>query len=209
MAVQESIRIRSIAGDPTRSWLRGLPELRDGALLLRELELRDAPSLLAHLNNPRVLQHVAPCPSTERGFRRFIRWTHLERRRGLHACYGIIPPGEAAPVGIVQVWWVERDFSTAEWGFILGDSFWGTGVFMRSAHLFLDAVFETLNVLRLESRPVVENGRGNAVFRKLGATSEGVLRSSFRHGGVVRDQVMWSILASEWAAHRDRAHGIG
>ena len=183
--------------------------LSDGGVILRELRVADAPSLLAHLDNARVLRYIAPCPSTLEGFRRFIRWTRAERRRGLHACFGIIPSNATMPVGIIQVWPIERDFSTAEWGFVLGESYWGTGLFARGARLFLDAVFldglfDSSGVFRLEARAVDVNRRGNGVLRKMGATPEGVLRGAFRKGEAGHDQVMWSMLASEWRARRER-----
>lgn len=185
-------------------WWRGLPELSDSIVVLRELRSSDAPSLLAQLHRSRVFQYTAPCPPTVEGFERFIRWTHDQRRRGRHACYGIIPPRETLPVGIIQVWPIELDFSTAEWGFVLGELYWGTGLFMRSAHLFLPAVFGPLGVFRLEARSAEGNPRGNGVLRKLGATREGELRGGFRDGEVISNHVMWSILASEWVAVTSR-----
>jgi RimJ/RimL family protein N-acetyltransferase len=205
LAVHQSWTDRAWSAGRKREWRRGLPELSDGTVVLRELRSHDAPSLLHHLNHSRVLQYIASCPSSVEGFRRFIRWTHAERRRGLHACYGIIPPGQTTPAGIIQIWPIERDFSTAEWGFALGESYWGTGLFTRSARLLLDAVFGPFGVFRLETRAVDANGRGNAVLRKLGATREGVLRGGFRDGDVVSDHVMWSMLAPDWLAIRSRA----
>jgi RimJ/RimL family protein N-acetyltransferase len=193
-------------------WRRRLPELSDGSVLLRPLRQRDAPALLAHLHKPGVLRHVAACPSTVDQFRQFIRWTHTERERGRHACYGMVPPGEENAVGIIQVWSVEQDFATAEWGFVLGESYWGKGLFMRSARLLLDAIFldgllGSPGVLRLEARSVQANARGNSVLCKPGATAEGLLRAGFRKGDTVADQIMWSILAPEWLAHRDAVMG--
>jgi RimJ/RimL family protein N-acetyltransferase len=203
LAIHQGLIDRS-STEPGGEWRRGLPELSDGTVVLRELRSRDSSSLLVHLNAPRVVQHIAPCPSTVDGFQRFIRWTHAERRRGRHGCYGIIPPRETTPVGIMQIWPIERDWSTAEWGFVVGESHWGTGLFVRAAHLFMRAVFDSLGVVRLEARAVDVNSRGNGVLRKLGATREGVLRGGFRHGDVVNDYVMWSILAPEWLALRSR-----
>ena len=208
MAVHQNLGDRSSSAERGFQWRRRLPELSDGTIVLRGLRSHDAPSLLAHLNHSRVSEYIAPCPSTVDGFRRFIRWTHAERRRGLHACYGIIPPGRTTAAGIIQVWPIERDFWTAEWGFVLDDSYWGTGLFMRAARLFLDAVFGPLGVFRLEARAVEANGRGNGVLRKLGATRESVLRGGFRNGDVVRDHVMWSMLAPEWVALRDRGRNV-
>ena len=203
VAVHDALTAEFSPAERMREWRRGLPELSDGSVALRELRPHDAPSLLANLNHPRVLEFIAPCPSTVDAFRRFIRWTHAERRRGLHACYGIVPPGETAATGIIQIWGLERDFSTGEWGFALGESYWGTGVFMRSARLFLDAAFGPMGVRRLEARAVDSNLRGHAALRKLGATAEGILAEGFRHGDSVRDHVMWSILAREWLAARN------
>ena len=209
MAIHQNISVPFPGDDCARDWRRGLPRLSDGSVVLRELRLPDAPSLLAHLNDEHVLQYIAPCPSTVDGFRRFIRWTRSERRRGLHACFGIIPSNATTPVGIIQVWPVERDFSTVEWGFVLGHSYWGTGVFARSARLLLDAlfidgVFGPPGVLRLEARAVDVNGRGNGALRKMTATREGVLRGAFRKEEESRDQVMWSILGPDWRAARER-----
>jgi ribosomal-protein-alanine N-acetyltransferase len=103
------------------------------------------------------------------------------------------------------MWPIECDFSTAEWGFVLSESYWGTGLFMRSARLFLEAVFGSFGVFRLEARAVDTNSRGNGVLRKLGATREGDLRGGFRNGDVATNHVMWSILAPEWVAVPSRA----
>jgi RimJ/RimL family protein N-acetyltransferase len=58
--------------------------------------------------------------------------------------------------------------------------------------------FETIGVRRLEARAAVENGRGNAALRKVGAIPEGILRGAFVKDGVEYDQVMWSVLATDW-----------
>jgi [ribosomal protein S5]-alanine N-acetyltransferase len=189
-------------------WRHGLPVLRHGGDCMRELRADDAPSLVAHLHSPRVIRYIAPCPTTAKAFRRFIRWTHVERSRGALACYGIVPEGAAHAVGIIQVWRIERDFSTAEMGFALGEAFWGGGLFVRAARPVLDVAFSQIGVHRLEARAVDVNGRGNGILAKLGATREGVLRDGFRDGDTYRDHVMWSILAPDWRLSRQhRAHG--
>ncbi len=188
------------------AWRHGLPELRDEHVTLRELTDADAESLAFHLNGDGVNAHMAACPSTAPRFRRFVRWAHEERCRGSLVCYGIVPSDETGSVGIIQFWPVERDFFITEWGFVIGESFWGTGVFMRAARLAVDFAFAELAVHRLEARAVDTNGRGNRVLEKLGAVRDGVLRGGFRDGDRVRDHVMWSILAPEWQARRGVAH---
>src|SRR5262249_42112353 len=160
---------------------------------LREVRPEDALSLLEHLNQPQVLRYVAPCPPTIEGFRQFIRWARSERRRGRLACFGFVPRGQKRAVGVLQVWPIERDFSTAEWGFCIGEAYWGGGLFERAARLLLDTVFGELRVRRLEARAVDVNIRGNRVLEKLGHVREGVLRSAYRRGDEIHDCVMWSM----------------
>jgi ribosomal-protein-alanine N-acetyltransferase len=180
-----------------------MPTLRNTVVTLRALRAADAVSLLEHLANPSVAEFIAPPMRTVDEFTRFIRWSQAKRRSGTHLCFGIVPSGQSKPVGLVQIWPVESDFSTAEWGFALGHAFWGTGLFVEAAHLMLAFAFDTLGVLRLEARAVDANGRGNGILRKLGATAEGTLRGGFRSGQRARDHVMWSILAAEWTTRRN------
>jgi RimJ/RimL family protein N-acetyltransferase len=206
VALRKSIADPSEEGWSRTDWRGGLPTLRDGRVTLRELRADDARSLVAHLDHSRVCRYMAPCPSTADGFARFIRWTQAERRRGKLACFGILPARGTNAVGVIQVWPIESNFSTAEWGFALGESFWGSGLFEAGARLMLDAVFSQLGVYRLEARAVDINRRGNRALEKLGAKPDGVLRGGFRDGLVIRDHVMWSILASDWQARRNRPH---
>jgi ribosomal-protein-alanine N-acetyltransferase len=104
----------------------------------------------------------------------------------------------STPIGLFQVRSLEPRFSTAEWGFALGSSFWGTGLFVEAARLVGDFAFGTMGVRRLEARACVQNDRGNGALRKLGATQEGVLRRSFLWQGEYYDQMLWSILDSDW-----------
>jgi RimJ/RimL family protein N-acetyltransferase len=80
----------------------------------------------------------------------------------------------------------------------LGAPFWGTGLFAAAARLVLDFSFISVGVRRLEARACAENRRGNGALRKLGATPEGVLRRSFLWEGRHHDQVLWSLLDTDW-----------
>ena len=179
---------------------RRLPTLQGETVVLRELRQRDAPSLMAHLGDPAVLEFVSGAPRTTAEFRRFIRWSHEERRSRGHLTFGLVPAGTPNPVGIVQMWPIEPGFETAEWGFVVGNAFWGTGMFHEAARLLLGFGFLELGVLRLEARTVAGDRRGNRALQRLGATAEGRLRGAFRCRGAVLDHVMWSILATEWTA---------
>lgn len=182
----------------TTNWRQSLPVLTSDAVTLRELELSDAPSLLAMLTTEEVTRFISPPPSTIEGFERFIEWTHQQRAAGKSVIFGVVPKGMSVAVGLFQVRSLEPGFSTAEWGFALGSPFWGTGLFLKSARLVVDFAFVIMGFHRLEGRASVENGRGNGALRKLGAVPEGVLRRSFLRHGHYHDQVLWSIIDTDW-----------
>jgi RimJ/RimL family protein N-acetyltransferase len=90
-----------------------------------------------------------------------------------------------------------ESFNTAEWGFALGSEFWGSGVFVSGAELIIDFAFNVIGLDRLEARAAVENARGNAALRKIGAVQEGILRKSFLRNGRLMDQSLWAILRED------------
>jgi RimJ/RimL family protein N-acetyltransferase len=71
---------------------------------------------------------------------------------------------------------------------------------MEGARQVIDFAFGSIGVHRLEARASVENGRGNGALRKLGAVQEGVLRRAFLRDGRYHDQVLWSLIDSDWVA---------
>ena len=192
--------LTAVSGQTVRStnWRGGLPVLIGERVQLRELRLSDAASLCELLNTEQVAKYISPPPTTVEGFERFIQWTHRERAAGRYICFAVVPDGLDSAVGIFQVRQLEPTFATAEWGFALGQAFWGTGVFMDAARLTVEFAFETVGVHRLEARAAVVNGRGNGALAKIGAVKEGVLRRSFLRNGKYLDQALWSIVREDW-----------
>jgi ribosomal-protein-alanine N-acetyltransferase len=183
-------------------WRQGLPTLRGGQVVLRELRASDAASLFALLTTDEVARFISRPPGTVEGFEKFIDWTLRQRAAGTLACFAVTVAGYDTAVGIFQVRALEPGFETAEWGFALGSDFWGTGVFQDGSALVLDFAFGTVGVRRLEARAAVQNGRGNGALQKLGAVQEGRLRKSFHKDGEYVDQVLYAILDTDWRSSR-------
>lgn len=179
-------------------WRAALPVLHAAGVTLRQLRTRDAAPLLAMLTTEEVTRFISPPPTTVEGFERFIAWTLRQQAAGKYVCFGIVPRGHEAAVGLIQVRALESDFSRAEWGFAVGSEFWGTGVFYESAKVVVDFAIRTIGVHRLEARAAVANGRGNGALMKLGAIQEAVLRQSLLCRGQRMDQVLWCILDVDW-----------
>ena len=179
-------------------WKNGLPIFKSSRMMLRELVKSDAATLLALLKKEEVARFISPPPTTPQGFEKFIQWAIGQRQAGNQMTFGMVPEGYDHAVGLVQVRAIAPNFSVAEWGFAVGSPFWGTGLFLAGARTAVDFAFQHTGVNRLEARAAVQNGRGNGALRKLGAVQEGILRGSLLKDGKYLDQIMWSIVASDW-----------
>ncbi|MDE3155678.1 MAG: GNAT family N-acetyltransferase [Acidobacteriota bacterium] len=191
-------------------WCEALPELRGSMSTLRALDLNDAPALLTMLATPEVARFIPPPPTTIDGFERFIVHGTHEQAAGRSVCFAVVPRGVLSAAGVFQIRGIDSGFGSAEWGFALGSSYWGSGLFLDSARQVVDFAFDVLRLHRLEARAAVPNGRGNGALRKLGAVREGLLRSALCRGDRQFDQVLWTILDRDWqAAHRRRSLDAG
>lgn len=193
----ERIAPASSAPVTASDWRSALPVLTGLGVTLRDLRPSDAPALLKLLTTEEVTRFISPPPTTVEGFERFIAWANAQRAAGEYICFAVVPQGTETAVGIIQVRQLARGFETGEWGFAIGQAFWGTGLFVEAAEMVVAFAFDVVGVCRLEARAAVANGRGNGALRKLGASCEGILRESFSCGGRRIDQALWSILAED------------
>ena len=159
-------------------WQAFVPLLMNRTTRLRELQISDAPWLLALLATEEVKRFISPPPTTVQGFEEFIRWAHRKRAEGSYVCFGIVPAGQDHAVGIFQIQC--RSGELPEWGFAMGSDFWGTGLFVEGAEAVLDFAFGGMGLQQIGARAATENGRGNGALQKLGAVRQGVI-----HGGLV------------------------
>ena len=181
--------------DAEAVWTGAVPTIGAARTTVRPLLPSDAESLYSLLTSEPVGQFTLPPPHSVEDFARFIEWTRQEHEAGRQLGFAMVPPGQDNAVGVIQVRRDKSDGSTAEWGFVLSERFWGTGLFMASAELVMTFLFETAGIHRLEARTIVGNGRASGALQKLGAVREGLLRRGFCRNGEYFDQILWSILA--------------
>lgn len=190
---------------PTR-WTQGLPRLRGNLMTLRELAPSDVYPLFTLFSDPAVTAFMAPPPPTLAKFAGFVVWSLEERERGRGLCFGIVPDGMTAAVGILQVRSLNPESSSAEWGFVLSSHFWSTGLFFDAANVLAQFAFTTLRVDRLEARIALRNRRGHAAIQKLGARPESTLASTSPQG-IPRDpEVVWTLSEPEWRNRAEAPH---
>ena len=130
---------------------KAIPVLKSKHGTLRQLEPGDAVSLARLLGTAEIQEFQPTAPTTPHAFSHYIRWTRRQERIGRHLSFGVVPHGLRSAVGVFQIWPIESQFWTAEWGFALGRPYWGTGLFLESAEQVVDYAIQTLGVHRLEA----------------------------------------------------------
>jgi RimJ/RimL family protein N-acetyltransferase len=183
-----------------RDWRRGLPALVGRRAFVREVDARDAANLLAELNDPEVTRFVPQPPNTLDGFDRFIGWAIRLRAEGDGACFSVLPLDKSVPLGLISLRKPEQDTSPWTWGFIFGESAWGTGLFHDAAQVVLPFAFEVIGLSSLEAWSPLANGRAHGALAKLGAEPE-LKRNTLCPDGRSGDYVVWTISASTLRRH--------
>ena len=197
----------STSGVSQIAWVAGAPVLSTPKLTLREPLAEDAEALWRYLTSEEVARLMLEPPSSVDGFRRFFEWIARQRAAGRAFCYAVRPNDRSEPIGLIQVRAVEAGFGIAEWGFCIGQPFWGTGLFVEAAHAVASFLFEHLGIERLEARVATPNARAAGALVKLGAQPEGTLRMSFERSGCHYDQQLWAITRDTWYARQNQVEG--
>ncbi|HEX7019437.1 MAG TPA: GNAT family N-acetyltransferase [Gemmatimonadaceae bacterium] len=189
-------------------WTDRVPPLRGDLTTLREVAATDVPTLFTLFSDPAVTRHMAPPPPTLATFAGFVEWSQRERAQGRGVCFGIVPEGMAAAVGVLQIRGLDSTSSAAEWGFVLSAHFWSTGVFLDAATALVEFVFTTMRVQRLDARIALRNRRAQAAMQKLGARFQSMLEDSSPKG-VRRDpESVWTLWEREWRSRAPDARVV-
>lgn len=181
-----------------------VPVLRGDFTALREVGAADVYTLFTLFSDPAVTEFMAPAPPTLAKFMGFVVWSHHQRQEGRGLCFGIVPEGMTAAVGILQLRVTDATSSTVEWGFVLSTHFWSTGVFVEAANLLAEYAFSALHIERLEARIAQRNQRAQTAVRRLGARLETTIQTSSPEGFVRDPEMVWMLSEEDWRK-RERA----
>ena len=163
--------------------------------VLRPWREGDQEALVQHANNRKVwrnLTHTFPHPYTPADANHWLsiansdpRSVHLAIELHGQAIGGV---GAIAGTGISA--------ATADFGYWLGESFWGRGLATAAASAFKEHLVTSGRFARLQAPVFAWNPASMRVLEKLGFVREGVLRSSVSKDGELIDSVMYAYTAA-------------
>jgi ribosomal-protein-serine acetyltransferase len=172
-----------------------------GGESLRLLEQSDAAELYAVIDADRAyLSEWMPWApgQTLEDTRTFLRRARkqLADDDGFQAAI-VIAGRIVGEIGYHRVDWQHRSTSIGYW---LASAAQGRGTMTRAVRALVDWAFRGWRLNRVEVLAAPGNARSRAVVERLGFTEEGTLRQAERLGQRYLDNVVYSVLASEWGS---------
>jgi len=195
-----------------QTWIT--PVLEGDLVRLEPLEHRHAADLAAAAEEDRSSYRFTWVPTADE-VHDYIDAQLARAKAGTLMPYAQVVKASGRAVGATAYWdprhWPDRAALCAvEVGFTwLAASVQGTGLNTEAKLLLFDNAFEQWRVARVDLKTDARNSRSRAAIERTGARFEGVLRSWARswapgEEGQLRDSAVYSLVAAEWPACRQR-----
>ena len=177
-------------------WHRRLPDLVCPGFRLREPRLGDVERLSAAFGPDAASVLGIAAPGTSDEWMHFVARVRTGRAARHTVCYAVVPDASAEVAGLVLLQRLAPNSRAAMVSFVFSEAHWDTDVPAVSSACVLAFAFQAAGVDRVEGR--ASGAREFEAVRRLGAAIEGVLRQSQLVGDGFADQILWSVLATDW-----------
>lgn len=179
------------------------PRLETERLILRQLTKQDADDLYKFLHDYEVMKDLGmePCTSLEQ-IHDLIDWYDYSFQEQQTMRLGIEHRETGRIIGTCGIHSWEPHDERAEVVCVLDKQYWRQGIMSEALSAVIDYGFEELDLFRIQSKVEPQNTASKALMEKMGMRQEGLLRAYVFVFGEHRDNVMYSILRSEWEEMR-------
>lgn len=180
------------------------PQLESPRLVLRPLELSDAPDIQKHFASWSIIQHLSvsvPWPYPANGAETFTRAALAEIERG-DAMYWTIRLRSAPEEAVGLLGYIVADRPGGNRGFWLAEHLHGQGLMTEAVEAFQDFVFFELGLERIEVGNAINNPASRRVKEKTGARFIGHDKLAHRDGENTSE--IWEVTRERWSKLRGR-----
>jgi [ribosomal protein S5]-alanine N-acetyltransferase len=176
-----------------------VPTLETDRLILRRLELTDAPRVQEYAGAREVAEMtlLIPHPYPDGAAEEFIRSTWESAKEGRGFTFAVTHKDTAELVGTISIR-PEKTNNRGEIGYWIGIPHWGNGYATEATKAMIQLGFDTLGLNRIYAGYLTKNPASRRVQEKAGMTFEGVRRQEILKWGVYEDHGMCAILREEY-----------
>jgi len=185
-----------------------MPVIETERLILRKVEMRDAPDMYEYSRDPLVAKHVLwDAHTSVNDTKGYIRYMLRRYRMGDPSSWGIEEKASGKIIGTIGYMWYQTENNAAEVGYSLARMHWNKGYMTEALRAVIDYSFQTLGIHRIEAQHETDNGASGAVMEKCGMRKEGTLRGRLYNKGKYVDVNVYAILREDY--NRDRIARVG
>ena len=180
---------------------RRFPRLTTDRLVLREMTLDDVEWYLEHFSTPEVVEGSGfPAPvDIEAAKEELEQYILKPWSEGTGLRWGIELKDEPKLIGSAGFYkWEADPHRKAEIGYDLNPVHWGKGIMREALEAIIDYGFVEMNLNRISLLVISSNERSLRLAHRLGFVQECVMRENAFFNGRFIDDVMFSLLRSEW-----------
>ncbi|OPZ73927.1 MAG: putative ribosomal N-acetyltransferase YdaF [Firmicutes bacterium ADurb.Bin456] len=175
-----------------------LLELETTRFTLRKIEDRDLETLHSYWSDEAVTKYMNATFKSMEQTRQMVDILNILPEIGEGRRWVIVEKANGVVVGSCGYHNLKVEHRRAEVGFELGREHWGRGIMQEVMHRIIRHCFEDLNLNRIEAFVTAGNHRSLKALEKLGFKQEGVLRKYEFIRTDFHDQVILSLLRSDW-----------
>ncbi|TFE30783.1 GNAT family N-acetyltransferase [Cohnella luojiensis] len=179
-------------------------------ITLVPMEASHIAQLYEALNDPEIWTYSPPVMRSIDDMKIYVEIALEERARGNAMPFVILDKETDRLVGTTRFADISTDHRHLEIGWTaLAREVWRTRVNTECKYLLLRHCFETLGTVRVQLKADSRNTRSLRAMERIGAISEGILRSHRILGdGYIRDTAYYSFIASEWPDVKTRLENM-
>lgn len=171
------------------------PVLETERLVLRQLQLKDAPQIYSYFSLDKVTEFydLETFTSEEQAIHLIDRLL-LRYSSGKQIRWGITLKGSDNIIGTCGFHAIERDHYKVEIGYELHPDYWRKGIMSEVINIVVDYAFSTMGINRVEAFYDPMNIASRRALEKNGFQYEGVLRKRFFEKGKFMDAAIAAII---------------
>ena len=179
----------------------GTKTIETHRLILRPFRTGDAPAMYRNWASDPVVTEFLTWPthaSEEVTAELTARWEKETAENPLFFQWAIELKSIGEPIGSLSAMHVNEAVESAELGWCIGAQWWGQGIMPEAGAAVIAYLFDEVGLNRVAARHDIRNPKSGRVMQKLGMTREGVLRQAGKCNAGLVDEVVYSILKSEY-----------
>ena len=174
-----------------------LPEIESERLILRCIEIEDAPDIFEYMQIDEVSDCLfSSCKTLEDTIKHIkVEFLSYEQRE-LPSPYAIVLKESGKVIGTCN--FHTADDTCGEIGFVLNPLYEHQGYMQESLFFLLEVGFDILKFKRIQAMHIVGNLKSERCLKACGFVEEGILRSYYYKEDKPLDMKIYSVLESEW-----------